>query len=216
MPEIIRDVYSQPQHFIYSLDETKKVWITSDHHFGHANIIKFCDRPFDNVEAMDCALVERWNGKVNKDDTVFHLGDFTLGDDKVYRQYMAQLNGDVFHLGQCFHHDKRWISKPFFFKGIDGDKCIKVVSPIVRLDVVSETVNGATIVLCHYPMASWEKAFHGSYCLHGHTHNTEQFDIPRLINACVDVTDFEPLNLYEFLKSQSWGNRKREKYGNNN
>ena len=53
-------------------------WI-SDLHFWHANIIKYCSRPFDNAFQMNEALVENWNAKVKPGDTVFHLGDFSMG-----------------------------------------------------------------------------------------------------------------------------------------
>lgn len=202
MSEIIRDVYGQPQHFKYHIEETEAVWITSDHHFGHANIIKFCNRPYPDVDAMDAGLVDTWNHCVKPNDTVFHLGDFTLGDERMYCWYMNQLNGKVFHLGQCFHHDKRWISKPFFYTELYEEKRIEVVSPIVRLDVDLGNGKNITAMLCHYPMLSWEKAFHGSYCFHGHTHNNETLDVPRLVNVCVDVTNFAPVNLHEFLKSE--------------
>jgi len=54
-------------------------FFTSDTHFNHANIIKFCDRPFKDVELMNETLIANWNRVVGLDDTVFHLGDFCLG-----------------------------------------------------------------------------------------------------------------------------------------
>ena len=59
----------------------KQIYFTSDHHFGHENIIKFCDRPFRSVEEMDQTLIERWNEKVKPEDEVYHLGDFSLAKD---------------------------------------------------------------------------------------------------------------------------------------
>ncbi len=53
-----------------------KCWFTADHHFGHANIIDFCQRPFADVDAMDEALVARWNEVVGDEDEVWYLGDF--------------------------------------------------------------------------------------------------------------------------------------------
>ena len=54
------------------------IYFTSDTHFGHANIIKYCKRPFANVDEMNIALVAAWNAKVKPEDTVYHLGDVTF------------------------------------------------------------------------------------------------------------------------------------------
>ena len=50
-----------------------QLFFTSDHHFGHANIIKFCNRPFKDVQEMNETLIERWNKKVKPKDHVYHL-----------------------------------------------------------------------------------------------------------------------------------------------
>lgn len=55
------------------------IWLTADTHFGHANIIRYCDRPFASVEEMDAVLVERWNAAVKPGDHVYHLGDVFFG-----------------------------------------------------------------------------------------------------------------------------------------
>lgn len=54
------------------------IWLTSDHHFYHANVIKYCNRPFKTVEEMNEILVARWNEVVKPDDTVLYLGDFSM------------------------------------------------------------------------------------------------------------------------------------------
>jgi len=51
-------------------------WFTSDLHLGHANIIKYCDRPFDSLEQMNDTIIQRWNERVKPDDVVYHIGDF--------------------------------------------------------------------------------------------------------------------------------------------
>lgn len=54
------------------------IWFTSDTHFGHANALAFCKRPWDDVDAMNDALVERINERVAPDDVLYHLGDFSF------------------------------------------------------------------------------------------------------------------------------------------
>ena len=62
----------------YKFDGSK-VFFTSDTHFYHGNVIRFCNRPFENVEMMNETIISNWNNTVGLDDTVFHLGDFCLG-----------------------------------------------------------------------------------------------------------------------------------------
>lgn len=58
----------------------QQVWFTSDTHFGHANIVKYSGRPFEDVYEMNAALVRNWNETVKPGDLVYHLGDFALCD----------------------------------------------------------------------------------------------------------------------------------------
>lgn len=64
-------------------------------HFGHSNIIQFCDRPFASVEEMDYNLIKNWNEKVPPDGLVFHLGDFGWGGYQEYKKIRDQLNGKI-------------------------------------------------------------------------------------------------------------------------
>ena len=73
------------------------VWVTSDHHFGHSNIIKFCKRPFESADDMDQAMIDAWNSVVSPHDVVFHLGDFTLSGLPEAREYFSKLNGVYRH-----------------------------------------------------------------------------------------------------------------------
>lgn len=70
-----------------------KIFFTSDHHFGHTNIIKFCNRPFNSVDEMDNELIKKWNEKISKEDEVYHLGDFALSSNERFKEIADQLNG---------------------------------------------------------------------------------------------------------------------------
>ncbi len=51
---------------------------TSDTHYGHEKILEYCNRPFVNVSDQQRQLINRWNQRVDKEDIVYHLGDFSL------------------------------------------------------------------------------------------------------------------------------------------
>lgn len=71
-----------------------KVFFTADHHFGHTNIIKYCNRPFNNIKEMDNVLIYNYNLLVRPEDTVFFLGDFAMNNSENYVSHMtSRLNG---------------------------------------------------------------------------------------------------------------------------
>ena len=63
-----------------------KIYFTSDHHFGHKNIIEFSRRPFKDVDEMDEILIRKWNEKVKPEDEVYHLGDVGLSSSGKLRK----------------------------------------------------------------------------------------------------------------------------------
>lgn len=69
------------------------IWFTSDTHFGHANVLEFCERPWGTVEEMDDALVDAINGRVAPDDVLYHLGDFSF---KMTVEAARELRGRLF------------------------------------------------------------------------------------------------------------------------
>jgi calcineurin-like phosphoesterase family protein len=73
-------------------------YFTSDTHFFHENILKYCDRPFDDTSHMNEDIIERWNAVVSPDDTVWHLGDFAFKTGQKreeVQKILARLNGDI-------------------------------------------------------------------------------------------------------------------------
>ena len=63
----------------FRYEDGSNIFFTSDTHFHHDNIIRFCNRPFKDVYHMDEELIKRWNEKVGPDDIIYHLGDFAWG-----------------------------------------------------------------------------------------------------------------------------------------
>ena len=110
----------------------KGIWFTSDTHFSHANIIKYCHRPFASVEEMDEQLVSRWNAAVGPNDTVYHLGDFAVGDGKRFAKRVSRLNGRIKILPGS--HDHGWLGD---FKmetlSLSGHP-VEILPPLVSLE----------------------------------------------------------------------------------
>ena len=110
----------------------------ADTHFGHDNIRKLSNRPFNSVEEMDNAIIENWNRKVTNNDDVYILGDFSYkSEDPI--EYLKKLNGRK-HL-IIGNHDNKLLKNP---------ACKKYFVEIVDMKMVDD--NGNQIVLCHYPL----------------------------------------------------------------
>lgn len=69
------------------------IYYISDLHFGHLRCIKMDKRPFSSIEEMDRILIENWNNKVNEEDDVYILGDFSYKSKIDPVEYLKQLKG---------------------------------------------------------------------------------------------------------------------------
>ena len=184
-----------------------RIWFTSDHHFGHNNIIKYCDRPFTSVQQMDDTMIDAWNGVVRPDDVVYHLGDFCLGAAEQAFNYWSKLNGHVKYLAMGWHHDKRWIH------GLDDNlystlqnQPIEPLPPMVVLEFKIVNDFPLAMTLCHYPLTEWDRGHHGGYLLHGHSHGNLPVErmTGKYLDVGVDVANklvghYRPLSLSEVL-----------------
>lgn len=173
-------------------------WFTSDLHFGHANIVKLCNRPFADSDAMDSALIENWNRKVKKNDTVYILGDFVWDKRKV-AHYTEQLSGKKILI--TGNHDSTWV------KSAECRSCFDTVIPYLEVHL-----NSHPITMCHYPMLEWRASREDlkrklGYLIHGHIHNRVSDEYRQLflqfnaLNAGVDINGFEPVRFEELLEN---------------
>lgn len=159
------------------------VYFTSDTHAFHKNLTKGVSkwpnktecRDFANPEEMTNLLVDNINKCVQPDDTLFHLGDWSfhsVGNIFAFRNRIKCKNIHLI-LG---NHDSDLYADP---------SCHSLFSSI---DFYREiNINGRKIVLCHYPIATWNKCHHDSWMLHGHCHGKLQHQIPaQLLKHLID------------------------------
>jgi calcineurin-like phosphoesterase family protein len=175
------------------------IYFISDTEFNHTNIIKYCNRPFKTVEEMDEKLIDNWNNIVESDDIVFHLGDFCYGNSIKAQKYFSRLNGHINILANIFHHDSSWMKTGEFFHSISG--LVILLSPIHVINVPN--IPRKVIVLCHYPIYTWDRKHYLSWHLYGHTHDksSDKFDYGQLsMNVCADHINFTPVSLEEVTK----------------
>lgn len=159
-----------------------RVFFTADTHFGHRGSIDHSGRPFRDVKEMDRLMIDAWNATVGPRDTIYHLGDFAYkASPERCAEIFAKLNGrKVLIKGN--HDHRRTLVLPWD-------------SIHERLKV---HLGGHRIILDHYPMRSWDGAYHGSLHLHGHVHGAFS-GTSQSCDAGVDVWGYRPTSLEEIL-----------------
>lgn len=165
-------------------------WFTADTHFGHANIIRHCRRPFGCVSEMDDELIRRINERVASDDWLYHLGDFSFrgGDPAGYRDRIRCRNV-VLILG---NHDPQTVSGAV---RAEFASLFREVHHLLKIKVAHDGGH-QLIVLCHYAMRVWDRSHHGTWHLYGHSHGTLPDDPSSLSwDVGVDANQFAPLSL---------------------
>jgi calcineurin-like phosphoesterase family protein len=171
-------------------------YFTSDTHYGHARVIEYSKRPFKSVEEMDEALIANHNSVVKPGDRVFHLGDFAFAKEDRILSILKQLNGQKY---LCFgNHDKE-MRRSEKIKGM-----FVKVGDYLEIDVKDANGDKQRIVLCHYPMITWNKAHHESWMLHGHCHGNLKYPFDgKILDVGVDPMGYFPRSFDEIKSMMS-------------
>jgi calcineurin-like phosphoesterase family protein len=167
------------------------VWLISDTHFGHSNIIGYCARPFSDVREMNSILIHNWNATVDKRDTVYFLGDILFGYGSGSKDYwLSKLSGNIVYIRG--NHDK--------------DK--QNTKPYEKLEY-----KGHRFLLVHDPddlPFRWD-----DWIIHGDKHNNNLEAYPfinwkkKTINVCAEVVKYRPINfdkIIEIIKDEKKNN----------
>lgn len=155
-----------------------KFW--SDTHFGHANIIKYCNRPFADTKKMDARMIQNYFDHVQDDDVVIWVGDVAFTDHEHINGIIKTLPGyKILVVGNHdFHHRHKF---PIQY---DFDETHLVLTV-------------GDFVISHHP---WWNVPGGWYNIHGHLHDRKT-DNPKHFNVGVELLDYKPISLTEIIKA---------------
>lgn len=165
------------------------VWFAADTHFDHENIRVHCNRPWKSCHEMNEAIVSNFNSVIGKKDTIYIVGDFAW---KNHGRWICALNGHkVFIPG---NHDKM---------NLEHLRCFSNNSKNPKEDKIFETkIDNHRVVMCHFPMVSWNASCHGSWHIYGHVHG--RYVHPGLaMDVGIDTNNYMPY---------SWDDVKRFMY----
>jgi len=163
------------------------IYFTSDWHLGHHNIIKYCNRPFNNVDEMDSVIIDNVNSIALPQDTIYHHGDFAFTKNKNISSldYRKRIRCKNIHIIKGNHDNIKDLQQGSFSS----------ISNLLEIKY-----KGISITMCHYAMRVWNKSHHGSLHSYGHSHG----QLPSLPNSrCMDVgvdpLNFQLISIEEFI-----------------
>ena len=179
-------------------EDEMAIWFTSDTHYGHKNIVRGISnwrdksgcRDFDTLSAMNDALVGSINSVVQEEDTLYHLGDWSMGGFDNIVEFHNRLHCRTIHLvyGNHDHHIR---------KNKKGVADVFSSTHSIRIGKIAEQM----MVLCHFPMLVWEDHHRGVWHLHGHSHgNLKQpgYYRRKVIDVGMDAhSEFRPFSFEE-------------------
>lgn len=167
-------------------------YFSSDWHLGHENVIKFSGRVFESIEKMNEQIITNMISVLRPGDEFYFLGDLA------WKSYSLNQFFDKWPKSIGFHwilgnHDKSWTS----FR----NRCSSVS------DLKKIKINETTVILCHYPMLTWDKSHYNSWMLFGHhhknSHGTKDLETlarGKMLNVNVEFNNFMPYSEEEVAK----------------
>ena len=177
------------------------LFFTSDLHLGHHNIIKYCSRPFKDIDEMDEKLIENWNEIITETDEVYIIGDLSFRPPERTGQILDRLRGKKTLIKG--NHDKRLLKK---YPYVLSDRGIAVYDLLEIAPLIGDQKQ--PITLCHYPLEVWNHSHQGSWMLHGHSHGTLP-DNPNMLrmDVGVDCDNYWPMPIdliYHKMSKKKW------------
>lgn len=159
------------------------MFFTADTHFRHKFMADLRGFGRENLDQHDNEIIERWNAVIGPKDEVYHLGDFSFATHDLNPKLFSRLHGRK-HLVRGNHDPANVCNLPW-----------RSVSDIARI-----SIDGQRIVLCHYPMLTWQNAHHGTWHLHGHSHGNGRWTDSTRVDVGIDTNDMKPYSYEEVSK----------------
>lgn len=162
------------------MKDVNQDYFIADTHFGHTNVIGYCNRPYADVEEMDKSLIDAWNKAIRPQDRVFVLGDFSFYRAEETDKILSQLRGQKFLVKG--NHDSERTYK-------NQDRFAKITT---YEDLRLQTRDGEIhrVVMSHFPFLSWHQMHRGAYHFHGHCHGglrlPKELEQARIFDVGVD------------------------------
>lgn len=156
------------------------IWFTSDLHLGHANIIKYCKRPFTTVDEMNSKLIQNWNALVKPQDSVYVIGDFAFS--RTPAPLFDALNGGK-HLIKGNH---------------DSQETLRLNWNFVK-DVYELRYKDINVWLSHYPHRTWPRSHHGAIHCYGHMHSHNETAWGKSLDVGVDAWNYSPISIDQVI-----------------
>lgn len=203
---------------------TSQTWFTSDHHFGHHNIMEFSQRPWTRLETtyeeiyalsqvdpvtkiihqgMNDGLIERWNALIRPQDDVYVIGDF-MWDDRLLPEIVPNLLGNIFLIPG--NHDSCWRARP---KWRSAQKNFEDVGITVLDSQETIMISDTSVLMCHFPYSFTHRSDdkfsgnrpddEGGWLIHGHTHSPERLK-GKQIHVGVDAWDWKPVSEHQIAR----------------
>lgn len=186
------------------------IYITSDLHFNHNNIIKYCNRPTTPEDQTEW-LLEKLS-VIKPEDEVYHLGDFAFGKAKnIAKNVFPHLRGHWHWIKG--NHDGNLEEASSLNTQSYGFHQRRGFRESFCASFLEKTFQRKTVIMCHYPFEVWNKQHHGAIHLHGHMHgSTNGLQLKRnRIDVGFDANDFKILTLDEVFDKVELHNKVIEK-----
>ena len=169
------------------LDAGKKVYFWSDQHFGHSNIIKYANRPFEDKGHMDRIMIENYFNTIKNDDLVVWVGDVAFSGVTECRQMLGNLPGAKVLIMGNHDFDKKYNFKDF---GIFQEV---YMATVFNMAIEEKVCN---LIVSHYPIQN-ELLPENTLNIHGHIHD-KTADIKN-INVSVEKTEYRPIDITNII-----------------